>query len=151
MQMANTHRKRCSTSLSFRRMQTKTIMRYHLTFIRTALIKKNTSNKCWLGCSGKGTLLHCCVYAQSCPNLCDPVNCSPPGSSVHGIFQVRVVEWVSISSSRGSSHPRNRTQVSCIACRFLTTEPPGKPSYTVGGNVPRHSHYGRLHGVFSKN
>ena len=103
--MANTHRKRCSTSLSFRRMQTKTIMRYHLTFIRTALIKKNTSNKCWLGCSGKGTLLHCCVYAQSCPNLCDPVNCSPPGSSVHGILQARIMGWVAMPSSRDLHNP----------------------------------------------
>ena len=44
-----------------------------------------------------------CVCAQSCPTLCDPVDCSPPGSSVHGISQARILEWVAISSSRGSS------------------------------------------------
>ena len=53
-------------------------------------------------------------------NSCDPVDCSPPGSSVHGIFQARILEWVAISFSRESSWPRNRTQVSCIAGRFFT-------------------------------
>ena len=55
--------------------------------------------------------------AQSCPTLCDPMDCSIPGSSVHGIFQARVLEWVAISFSRGSSRPRDRTRVSCIAGR----------------------------------
>ena len=64
--------------------------------------------------------------AQSCPTLCDPMDCSPPGSSVHGILQARILEWVAISFSRGSSQPRDRTQVSCIAGRFFTTEPRGK-------------------------
>ena len=44
--------------------------------------------------------------AQSCPTLCDPMDCSLPGSSVHGIFQARILEWVAISISRGSSQPR---------------------------------------------
>ena len=52
--------------------------------------------------------------AQSCPILCKPMNCSPPPSSVHEISQARIVEWVAISSSRGSSQPRNQTHVSCI-------------------------------------
>ena len=55
--------------------------------------------------------------AQSCPTLCDPVDCSLPGSSVHGFFQARVLEWGAVSFSRGSSHPRDWTQVSCIAGR----------------------------------
>ena len=50
--------------------------------------------------------------AQSCPTLCDPVDCSPPGSSVHGILQARILEWVAISFSKGSSRPRDQTQVS---------------------------------------
>ena len=54
---------------------------------------------------------------QSCPTLCNPVDCSPPGSSFHGIFQARILEWVAISFSRGSSRPRDRTQVSHIAGR----------------------------------
>ena len=55
--------------------------------------------------------------AQSCPTLCNPMDCSLPGSSVHGIFQARVLEWVAISFSRGSSQPRDRTRVSRIPGR----------------------------------
>ena len=58
--------------------------------------------------------------AQSCPTLCDPMYCSLSGSSAHGIFQARVLEWVAISFSRGCSRPRNRTQVSRIAGRRFT-------------------------------
>ena len=58
--------------------------------------------------------------AQSCPTLCDPMDCSPPGSSVHGILQARKLEWVAIPFSKGSSQPRDGTQVSHIAGRFLT-------------------------------
>ena len=62
--------------------------------------------------------------AQSCPTLCDPMDCNPPGSSVHGIFQARILGWTAISSSRGSSQPRDWTQVFQIAGRFFTTKPP---------------------------
>ena len=55
--------------------------------------------------------------AQLCPTLCDPMDCSLPGSSVHGIFQARVLECICISSSRGSFQPRDRTQVSRIVGR----------------------------------
>ena len=65
--------------------------------------------------------LCCCSVAQSCLTLCDPVDCSPPDSSVHGISQARIMEWVAISFSRGSSQPRDRTQFSCIAGRFFTS------------------------------
>ena len=60
------------------------------------------------------------LVAQSCPTLCDPMECSPPGFSVHGILQVRVLEWITIPFSRGSSWPRNWTWVSHIADRFFT-------------------------------
>ena len=53
---------------------------------------------------------------------CNPTDCSPPGSFVHGILQARILEWVAISFSRGSSPPRNWTLVSCIAGRFFTHE-----------------------------
>ena len=68
--------------------------------------------------------LSVCLCAQSCLTLCSPMNCSPPGSSVHGNFQARILEWVAISFSRGSSQPRDRTCVSCLclklAGRFFT-------------------------------
>ena len=56
------------------------------------------------------------MYSQSCPTLCDHMDCSPSGSSIHGIFQARILEWVAISSSRGSSRPRDQTHVSCVSC-----------------------------------
>ena len=59
------------------------------------------------------------LLAQLCPTLCDPVDCSPPGSSVRGILQARILEWVAISFSRGSSPPRDQTQLSCTAGRFF--------------------------------
>ena len=64
------------------------------------------------------------MHAQLCPMLCDPMDCSPPGSSVHGIFQARILEWVAIPFSRGSSRSRGQTW---IGRWFFTTEPPGKP------------------------
>ena len=64
---------------------------------------------------------------QSCLTLYNPVDCSPLGSSIHGILQARILEWVAISFSRGSSQPRDRTQVSHTTADALTSEPPGKP------------------------
>ena len=69
--------------------------------------------------------LRCMMYesesevTQSCLTLWNPVDCTPPGSSVHGILQARILEWVAISFSRGSSRPRDRTRVSRIAGRHF--------------------------------
>ena len=60
------------------------------------------------------------LATQSFLTLCDPLDCSLPGSSVHRILQTRRLEWFAIPFSRGSSQPRGRTQVSCTAGRFLT-------------------------------
>ena len=77
--------------------------------------------------SAKTSNLDCgcvCVFnAQSCPTLSAPIDCSPPGSSVHGILQTRIPEWVAMPFSRGSSWPRDQTCISCVsytAGRFLT-------------------------------
>ena len=61
-----------------------------------------------------------CLVGQVCLTLCDPMDCSPPGSSVHWILQARILEWVPMPSSRGSSQPRDWNQVSCIASGFFT-------------------------------
>ena len=61
-----------------------------------------------------------CLVTQTCPTLCNPMDCSLLGSSVHGILQAGILEWVAMSSSRGSSQPRDQTQVSYIAGRFFT-------------------------------
>ena len=60
------------------------------------------------------------LIVQLCLTLCNHVDYSPPGSSVHGILQARILEWVAVPSSRGSSWPRDQTWVSCIAGRFFT-------------------------------
>ena len=68
---------------------------------------------------------------QLCPILCDPMDCKPPGSSVHGIFQARILEWVAISLSRGSSEPRYQTRVSCTTGQLFTDwAPRGVYSWT---------------------
>ena len=54
-----------------------------------------------------GRIMIMCLVAQSCPTLCDPLDCSLPGSSVHGIFQARILGWVAMSPSRGPSSPRD--------------------------------------------
>ena len=68
-----------------------------------------------------------CLITKSCPTLCDPMDCSPPDSSVQGILQARILDWVTISSSRGSFWPRDWTHISCMAGWFFITGPPGKP------------------------
>ena len=62
-----------------------------------------------------------CLVAQSCLTLCDPMDCSPPGSCVHGISQTKILEWVAMPSFRGSSQPGNQARVSCIAGGFFTS------------------------------
>ena len=65
------------------------------------------------------TELNILTCPQSCLTLCDPVDCNSPGFSVHGILQVRILQWVAMPSSRGSSWPRDRTCISCIGRQIL--------------------------------
>ena len=71
------------------------------------------------------------AQSQSCLTLCYPMGCSLPGSSVHGIFQTRILGWVAIPFSKVSSQPQDQTWVSCVSCIdkwiLFTTEPAGKP------------------------
>ena len=70
----------------------------------------------------------CAKLFQSCLTLCDPIDSSPPGSSVHGIFQVRILERVAMPSSRGSSPPRGQTCISCTdRCVLYHQRHPGSP------------------------
>ena len=66
--------------------------------------------------AGRFSTTECVLSCLLCPTFCGPVDCSPPGSSVHGIFKATVLEWVAISSSRGSSRPRDRSRVSYVPC-----------------------------------
>ena len=87
-------------------------------FLKLVTLHTNT----WESCSPLICLLFWCMHGkslQSCLTLCDSMDCSPPGSSVHGIFQARILEWVAISFSRGSSWPRDWNHISCIGRRIL--------------------------------
>ena len=96
---------------------------WHITFWAYVLISSNlvrTWQLCFSGC--------CRLVAKSYETLCDPMDPSPSGSSVHGIPQARILEWIAMPSSRGSSRPRVWTWVSRTAGRFFYWQPPGKPT-----------------------
>ena len=87
------------------------------------------------------------LVSQSCPTLCDPVDCSSSGLSVHGILQARILEWVAIPFPRGSSWPRDQTHVSCIGRWSLyhwATREALPPAI-----ILRPTEFWRLHWVFS--
>ena len=106
---------------------------------------------------GDERILHA-KWLQSCPTLCNPRDCSPPDTSVHGILQSRILEWVARPSSRGSSQPRDRTQVSikhakeeaclCVPCtagRLLPFAPSGKYNSNLQIHYnPYQNHNGRF-------
>ena len=77
-----------------------------------------------------------CSVAQSYQTPCNPMECSPTGSSVHGMFQARILEWAAISCPRGSSRARGQTLISCVSCIgrqvFFTIAPPGSPDLLYG-------------------
>ena len=88
---------------------------------------QSTASQCHLQLA----CLCACSVAQLCPTFYDPMNCNPPGSSVHRILQAEILEWLSMPSSRGSSWSRDQTGVSCITSRFSAMEPTGRspPTY----------------------
>ena len=82
-------------------------------------------------------VLCCAKWLQLCPTLCDSMDCSPPGSSVHGILQARILEWVAISSSRGTSRYRDQTPVSYIGPRNNTKDDGPRTQGWKSETVPR--------------
>ena len=84
------------------------------------------------------------LVVELCLTLCDAVDCSLPGSSVHGILQARILEWVAISFSRRSSRPRDRTWVSRMASRFLASKPPTGTKKSESSSGKKRSNMGFL-------
>ena len=77
----------------------------------------------------------CVLVAQLCPTLCDAMDCNLPCSSVRGILHARILEWVAIPFSRGSSQPRYQTCVSFVSGDFFSSEPPGKPTFILTSDL----------------
>ena len=73
----------------------------------------------------------CCLITQSCPILCDLMDCDPPGSSIPGVHQARILAWVAFPSPGDLPYPGIKPMSSALAGRFFTTEPPGKPYRTL--------------------
>ena len=111
---------------------------YCLGLLTAFLFLADKRKRCVCACVCVCVCVHTCAQLLSL-TLCDPMDCSPPGSSVHGILQARMLEWAATSSSRGSSWLRDGTSMSCIcptlAGRCFTTEPPGKPLGLLGPHV----------------
>ena len=98
-------------------------------FIWLSLLK--TFSYLTMTCRIKSRIIIVVLHAQSYPTLCYPMDCRPPGSTVHGIFQARILEWVDISYTSGSSQPRDRVCVFCVSCivkqilyHYATCKPP---------------------------
>ena len=98
---------------------------FHI-FYQVQLALLQATNKCIIKSSIYDTLKSESEVAQSSPTLCDPMDCSLPGSSVHGIFQARVLKWVAISFSRGSSQRGIKPWSPALQADTLLSEPPGK-------------------------
>ena len=101
------------------------VSKYNLNWIMKNITQTQTHTQSLISILQKG----CCLVAKLCLT-CDPMDCSPPGSSVHGTSQARMLEWVAISIARGSFQPRDQTHIFCtgrkILYRWATREAPSK-------------------------
>ena len=111
--------------------------------------KDQTSISCFSWVADRLFTAEPSLGTKLCPTLCDPMGCSPPGSSVHGISQARILGWVAISFSRGSSWPKDGTLVPYLAGRLFTAEPPAKP--IVNTHTYTHTHIYRYTKTCIKN
>ena len=99
-------------------------------------------NPSWALHSHDLTDSYTCSVAQLCPTLCSPIDCSPPGSSVHGILQARILEWAAMSSSsRGPSWPRDWAQFPASGGGFFTTASLGKSLLLLSAFQKHHMQY----------
>ena len=116
-------------------------LHHHFPFSSPLSSSAESQHQVWIFTSGyiikfftRYTYL-CAKSLRLCPALCDAMDCSVPGSSVHGILQERILEWVAMSYSRGLSQTRDQTHVSYIFLRWqagsLPIAPPGKPSQNI--------------------
>jgi len=85
---------------------------------------KSNSFQSWVNSNCLTPPSNLCSVAKSCPSLCNPVGCSPTGSSICGILQARILEWVVLPSSKRSSQHWDRTCISCLAAGYFTTAAP---------------------------
>ena len=87
----------------------------------------------------------CCSVIKLCPTFCNPMDYSPPGSCVHGVFQARILEWVAISFCRGPSRTRDWTCVSCVGrwipYHWATREALRPVSWTCNLHITKHTHF----------
>ena len=112
-----------------------TAMRSPYTATKTSSLLTASKEECGHFC--------CRLVAESCPTLYNPIDCSPPGSSVFGVLLAKILEWVAISFSRGSSWPSDQICISCIG-RFFTNELLGKPINKWILNTDTHTHKTRV-------
>ena len=118
--------------------------------------KKKIIYICWIKNSDWSPYIKACVCAkllQSCPTLCDPMDCSPRGSFVHGIFQAIILQWVAMPCPRGSSQPRDWTRVSCLLhwqVGSLWLAMPEKPILRLSMHIQKQRHYFANKGLSSQ-
>ena len=87
--------------------------------MRTQITEQETVSANHISEDGLVSRIFVCMHAKSlqlCPTLCGPMNCSPPGASIHGILQATILEWVAMPFSGGSSRPRDGTRISYVSC-----------------------------------
>ena len=113
-------------------------------------INEKHQMKFWME-GGMGTWTESVLVAQSCPTLCDSMDCSLSSSSVHGIHQSRILEWVVISSSRGFCQPGDWTRSPALQADSLPSEPTGKPHGRKTWNKAIVVKISMLHGCSLKN
>ena len=89
-------------------------------FVKWYYIYRFIYGYCTIDITPQYTIYMCVLVVQSCLTFCDSMDCSPTGYFVHGILQAKILEWVAIPFSTGSSQPRGQIWVSCIAGRFFT-------------------------------